>query len=88
MHNKTAQVFERRFNEDLNYEFKFGNGVHGKKLQKNARIIIYYVVSSGESGVLGGDVIQRTIPFEYASQSWNNVLSSNYSKIDTNTFGL
>lgn len=88
MHNKTAQVFERRFNEDLNYEFKFGNGVHGKKLQKNARIIIYHVVSSGESGVLGGDVIQRTIPFEYASQSWNNVLSSNYSKIDTNTFGL
>lgn len=88
MHNNTEQVFERRFNEDLNYEFKFGNGVHGKKLQKNARIIIYHVVSSGESGVLGGDVIQRTTPFEYASQSWNNILSSNYSKIDTNTFGL
>ena len=31
-----AQVYERRFNEDLNYEFKFGNGVNGKKLNRGA----------------------------------------------------
>lgn len=88
MHDKNSQVFERRFNEDMNYEFKFGNGIHGKKLNKNSRIIVFYIVSSGEKGVLGGDVIERTVPFEYSSQAWNTVLKSNYSKIDTNTFGL
>ena len=67
MHDNTSQVFERRFNEDLNYEFKFGNGVYGKKLNKDARIMVFYIVSSGESGILGDDTIKRTIPFEYSS---------------------
>lgn len=88
MHDKNAQVFERRFNEDQDYEFKFGNDVYGKKLKKDARIIVFYVVSSGENGVLGDNVINRTTPFEFSSQNWNNILKSNYSKIDTNTFGL
>lgn len=88
MHDKNAQVFERRFNEDLDYEFKFGNGIYGKKLNKDARIIVFYVVSTGELGVLGGDTIERTIPFEYSSQAWTTILKSNYSKIDTTTFGL
>lgn len=88
MHDKNAQVFERRFNEDQDYEFKFGNDIYGKKLKKDARVIVFYVVSSGEIGVLGSDVIERTVPFEYSSQSWTNILKSNYSKIDTNTFGL
>lgn len=88
MHDNTSQVFERRFNEDLNYEFKFGNGVYGKKLNKDARIMVFYIVSSGESGILGDDTIKRTIPFEYSSQAWTTVLRSNYSKIDTSSFGL
>lgn len=88
MHDKNAQVFERRFNEDLDYEFKFGNGIYGKKLNKDARIMIFYIVSTGESAVLGGDVVERTVPFEYSSQGWNTVLNSNYSTIDTSSFGL
>lgn len=88
MHDKTSQAFERRFNEDMNYEFKFGNGINGKRLNKNARIMIFYIVSSGEKGVLGGDTIERTVPFEYSSQAWTTVLTSNYSKIDTTSFGL
>lgn len=88
MHDKNAQVFERRFNEDLDYEFKFGNGIYGKKLNKGAKIIVFYVVSGGETGVLGSDIISRTVPFEYSSQAWTTILNSNYSKIDTTTFGL
>ena len=88
MHDKNAQVFERRFNEDLDYEFKFGNGIYGKKLNKDAKIMIFYIVSTGESAVLGGDVVERTVPFEYSSQGWNTVLNSNYSTIDTSSFGL
>jgi hypothetical protein len=83
-------------NEDLDYEFKFGNGVNGKKLEKGAKVVIFYVVSSGESGVLGadlltreqGDEVQRTVPFEYSSGMWNTILKSNYSTIDRTSFGL
>jgi hypothetical protein len=56
-HDKNALVYERRFTEDLNYEFKFGNGINGKKLEKGDRIRIKYIISSGESAVLGDDVI-------------------------------
>ena len=61
-HDKNALVYERRFTEDLNYEFKFGNGINGKKLEKGDRIRIKYIISSGESAVLGDDVIQSAIP--------------------------
>lgn len=61
-HDKNALVYERRFTEDLNYEFKFGNGINGKKLEKGDRIRIKYIISSGESAVLGDDVIQSAVP--------------------------
>lgn len=80
----------------MDYEFKFGNGVNGKKLEKGAKVVIFYVISSGESGVLGADLltkehgneIQRTVPFEYSSGMWSTILKSNYSTIDRTSFGL
>ena len=98
LNDSIAQVYERRFNEDLDYEFKFGNGVNGKKLEKGARVVIFYIVSSGETGVLGADLLskggeggeeaERTVPFEYSSGMWNTILKSNYSTIDRTSFGL
>ena len=88
LNDSTSQVYERRFNEDLDYEFKFGNGVNGKKLERDARIIIFYVVSTGESAILGGDTMERTIPFEYSSGVWTNILKSNYTTVDRTSFGL
>jgi hypothetical protein len=49
----------------LNYEFRFGNGTNGKKLKRGARVVIFYIISSGESGILGDDTITNTMPFEY-----------------------
>lgn len=88
LNDSLSQVYERRFNEDLDYEFKFGNGINGKKLEKNARVVIFYVVSSGESGILGDDTVKRTIPFEFSTGLWTNIIKSNYTTIDRNSFGL
>lgn len=81
-----ARVFERKFNEDLNYEFKFGNGVNGKKLNKDARISIFYIVSSGESAILGSDVMSNVNPTRYISSLWNEIISSNYSTVDASSY--
>ena len=87
-HDGEAQVFERRFNEDMNYEFKFGNGINGKRLEKGARVIIFHLTSNGESGIIGDDVMFNTSANEYHSSKWDTILRSNYTTIDTSTFGL
>jgi len=42
--------FEVRYNENKNYELKFGNNVNGKKLNLNDTIAIYYLKSNGPAG--------------------------------------
>ena len=86
--NGEAMVYERKFNEDLNYEFKFGNGINGKKLKEGARIAIFYLVSSGESAVLGEGVVTEQTAIEYSSSLWSSILSSNYTTIDSSSYGL
>lgn len=83
-----AKVYERKFNEDLNYEFKFGNGINGKKLNRGARVAVFHIVSSGESAILGDGVVSDTVPTQYSSSLWASVLASNYSTLDTSTNSL
>ena len=87
-HDGNALVYERKFNEDLNYEFKFGNNINGKKLQKGARVAIFYIVSSGEEAILGEGVVQNVKPTAYTSSLWSSILNSNYSTIDQNSYAL
>lgn len=88
LHGLDEQKFERRFNEDLDYEFRFGNGINGKKLKQGARIAIFYIISSGERGILGDGTINNTIPFEYDSSLWSSILKSNYTNIETNSLAI
>lgn len=81
LHGVDELKFERKFNEDLNYEFRFGNGTNGKKLKRGARVVIFYIISSGESGILGDDTITNTMPFEYQSSLWSSIMSSNYTTL-------
>lgn len=71
-----AQKFERRFTEDFGYEFKFGNGTHGKKLKKGARIIIYYLISDGESAQIGNSILNGTNLVVYSSTNFSEIKSS------------
>ncbi len=52
-----SKAYEKRLNENGLYEFKFGNGVFGKKLNENDSILIYYIQSSGEAGVISPGVL-------------------------------
>lgn len=88
LHDSLSLVYERRFNEDMNYEFKFGNGINGKKLETGAKVAIFYILSNGEVAILGDDIIKDTVPFEYDSAFWAMVQRSNYNTLDTNSYGL
>lgn len=58
-----AKKYEKRLNGSGNYEFKFGNNLNGKQLQANDTVIIYYVTSDNEAGVIS--------PTAFANSSFN-----------------
>ena len=76
LESSISEKYERRFTEDFGYEFKFGNGTYGKKLKPDARIIIYYLVSDGESGLLNSNGISAKSITTYKSSNYNNIQNS------------
>lgn len=52
-----SNVYEKRLNENGLYEFKFGNGVFGKKLNEGDSVLINYIQSSGEAGVVSPGIL-------------------------------
>lgn len=50
-------VFEKRLNEDLTYEVKFGNNVNGRRLQPGDTVQVYYLESSGDDGRVGANFL-------------------------------
>lgn len=83
LENSEAQKYERRFTEEFGYEFKFGNDIYGKKLKKNARIIIYYLVSDGEPAQIGNDILSSNKLTEYTTYNLSSIKAS--SIFNTNT---
>ena len=57
LESSDSNVYEKRLNENGLYEFKFGNGIFGKKLNEGDSIFIYYIQSSGEAGVISPGVL-------------------------------
>lgn len=76
LENSIAEKYEKRFTEDFNYEFKFGNGSYGKKLPRGAKIIIYHLLSNGEAGILGAGTINTNEISSYKSTAYNRIADS------------
>ena len=52
LENPTATVYEKRLNENGFYEIKFGDGVFGRRINAGDQVLIYYLKSDGENGVV------------------------------------
>lgn len=76
LENSLSEKYEKTFDEDYNYKFKFGNGIYGKKLPKGAKVIIYYIVSDGEQSTLGTNSIKAAIPTFYKTNKYKAILQS------------
>jgi len=73
LEDSDAKRYEKRLNGSGNYEFKFGNNLNGKQLEANDTVIIYYVTSDNESGVIN--------PNAFANSSFNLYGSPNFDAI-------
>lgn len=52
-----ATKYEKRLNENMRYEFRFGNDVNGRKLQQGDVVMIYYLSSSQSDGIIGKNAL-------------------------------
>jgi DNA-dependent RNA polymerase auxiliary subunit epsilon len=57
LESSTSKKYEKRLNENGNYELKFGNNVNGAKLVEGDSVQIYYVTSNGVNGIVGSNLM-------------------------------
>lgn len=68
-----ASVYEVRLNENLRYEFKFGNNITGKQLNEGDEVAIYYLRSAKSQGEIGTGVLDNNRLFLYSTPLFNNI---------------
>jgi len=76
-----ARKYEKRLNGSGNYEFKFGNNINGKQLAANDTVLIFYVISDNESGLIGPNTFNNASFTLYGSPNFSGVKTAIY---DTN----
>jgi len=68
-----ATVYEKRLNENLRYEIKFGNNITGKQLNPGDEVAIYYLKSAKEQGEIGPGVLNTNRLFLYSTNTFNKI---------------
>lgn len=87
-----ARSFEKRLNSNLLYEITFGDGINGRKLEQGDQVVIFYLQSSGSSGIIGPDVLlsDSTTNIVYSTNLynsiWNDINSQGFTKITSSQF--
>lgn len=61
------RVFDLRLNENGNYEVKFGNNIFGKQLSEGDEVIVYYVESNNNAGIISKNTINGRSIFAYTT---------------------
>ena len=72
-------VYEKRINENGYYEFKFGNGVFGRRLRDGDDIFIYYLKSDGESGVISANQLNGNSLNIFSTPQFEEISDDIYS---------
>ena len=70
-----SRLFEKRLNSNLNYEIVFGDGINSRKLESGDKVLIYYLQSTGNIGVVGPGTINNSSKSLYSSQTFNDILA-------------
>lgn len=78
LEDSIARRYEKRLNENGNYELKFGNDVNGAKLRVGDIVQLYYVVSNGVNGVVGPNVLFGNQFTLYNSPAFTNISNNIY----------
>ena len=83
LEDSNSYVYEKRLNENGNYEFKFGNGITGKKLEAGDIVQIYYIISDGSTGTISANGLLGNFFNLYNSQQFRAISADIYDTITT-----
>lgn len=83
LEGEDARKYEKRLNGSGNYEFKFGNNVNGKQLEANDTVLIFYVISDNEIGLIGPNTFNNASFTLYGSPNFNGVKTAIYDTSQT-----
>ena len=75
--------YEKRLNENGNYEFKFGNDIIGRKLKEGDIVQIYYILSDNSQGVISANAINNARFNIYTSPTFESIAASVYTSEST-----
>ena len=81
LEDSNSYTYEKRLNENGNYEFKFGNGITGKKLEPGDTVQIYYIISDGDTGAISAGALLGNYFSLYNSPQFRTISVDVYDTI-------
>ena len=84
--NSVDRVYEKRLNEDGNFEIKFGNGVFGKRLAEGDTVAVDYILSDNAEGIISKNIINGNKLFVYDSARRRAVFNDTFANKQDTTF--
>ena len=79
LENFSDPKFEVRYNENRNYELKFGDGINGKKLNTGDVVAVYYLQTAGTAGEIGVNDIRDLPAVIYSTSQFNLIKNDVFS---------
>jgi hypothetical protein len=76
LHSPVDLVYEKRLNESGDIELKFGNNVTGRSLNNGEIVDIFYLKSSGVSGMIGPNALNSAPKTLYYTPTVKDILSN------------
>ena len=68
-----SKKYEKRLNENLRYELRFGNNINGKQLNTGDAVMIYYIKSEGSDGQVGVNSLKDSPLTLYTTPQFNTI---------------
>lgn len=75
--------YEKRLNHDGNYEFKFGDNNNGFALREGDSVVVFYVVSDNESGLVGNGSTNGSNFNLFNTSTFTEIKNQLYVDVDT-----
>ncbi len=76
LNNATDKIFEIRYNENKNYEIKFGDNINGVRLEAGDSVAIYYLRSDGSGTEVGVGALAGTALTKYTTPQFNEIFNA------------